>query len=175
LLHAGRCRLFVGALALLAATSTLAAGDEVGAPAPALVVTTLEGRTLDLTSLRGHVVVLNVWATWCPPCRAEMPMLESFHVKFAPRGVIVLGVSADDAHDRKDVLKAMHAFSYPAALLAEAKSNSLGLPKALPISYVIDAGGVIRARLPPSREALTEAKLASIVEPLLAPAEGAAP
>lgn len=168
-------QLLLGALAVLASASTLAAGDEVGQPAPALVVTTLEGHELDLKSLRGTVVVLNVWATWCPPCRAEMPMLNAFHLKYAPRGLTVLGVSADDRHDRKDVVKVMREFSFPAALLAEAKSNGLGMPTGLPISYVIDATGVIRARLPPSREALTEEKLAAIVAPLLPAGPGAPP
>ena len=168
-------RLLLGAVAFLAAAGAFAAGDEVGQPAPALIVTTLDGHELDLKSLRGTVVVLNLWATWCPPCRAEMPMLDAFHRKFAPRGLTVLGVSADDKHDRKDVIKVMRSFSFPAALLAEAKVNALGMPTGLPISYVIDATGVIRARLPPTREPLTEEQLAAIVAPLLAPAEAAPP
>ncbi len=173
--HAPLGRLILGALAFLATLSALAAGDEVGQPAPALVVTTLDGRLLDLRSLRGTVVVLNVWATWCAPCRAEMPMLDAFHRSHAARGLIVLGASADDAHDRKDVVQAMRGFTYPAALLAEAKTNGFGMPTALPISYVIDAAGVIRARLPPTREALTEAKLEQLVAPFLPPAEAATP
>ena len=167
--------LLLGAVACLVAAGALAAGDEVGQPAPALIVTTLDGQELDLKSLRGTVVVLNLWATWCPPCRAEMPMLDAFHRKFAPRGLTVLAMSADDKHDRKDVMKVMRAFSFPAALLAEAKLNDLGMPTALPISYVIDATGVIRARLLPTREPLTEEKLAAIVTPLLAPADSARP
>jgi thiol-disulfide isomerase/thioredoxin len=168
-------RWLLAAAALLAGPAALASGDAVGQPAPALVVKDLDGRALDLKELRGSVVVLNVWATWCPPCRAEMPMLEAFQRKFAPRGVIVLGVSADDVHDRKDVVRAMRGFSYRAALLGEASSNALGMPTALPISYVIDAAGVIRARLPPGREPLTEDKLAAIVAPLLAPEQAATP
>jgi len=168
-------QLLLSAATLLVAAGAAAAGDEVGQPAPALIVTTLDGREFDLQSLRGTVVVLNVWATWCPPCRAEMPMLNAFQLKFAARGLTVLGVSADDKHDRKDVVKAMRGFSFPAALLAEARANSLGMPTALPISYVIDAMGVIRARLPPTREPLTEEKLAAIVVPLLPPAGATAP
>lgn len=61
-------------------------------------------------------------------------MLDAVHRKFAPRGLTVLGVSADDPHDRKDVVKAMGWFGFPAALLAQAKVKGLGMPTALPIS-----------------------------------------
>lgn len=83
----------------------------------------------------------------------------------------MLGVSPDDRHDRKDLVEAMRGRSFPAALLAEVKVNTLGMPTVLPSSCVIDAAGVIRARLPPSREALTAQKLEAIVVPLLAPVE----
>ena len=161
-------RLIAGVALLASILAAPAATADVGETAPALVLTQLDGHTFDLKQQRGRVVVLNLWATWCVPCRAEMPMLDAFYKKYAPRGVLLFGASADDVHDRKDVVRAMGSFGFPAALLFEAKSNGFGAPPVLPISYVIDADGVIRARLMPGRAALTEAALAALVEPLLA-------
>jgi thiol-disulfide isomerase/thioredoxin len=158
---------------LLAAGPAMAAADEVGQAAANVVVRQLDGATFDLAALRGQVVVVNLWASWCTPCRAEMPMLEAFHRKHAGEGVLLVGLSADDVHDRRDVEKAARGLTYPIALLQEAKSNGFGNPKALPMTYVIDARGVIRARLMPTRAGLTEAELAAAVLPLLTtPAAG---
>jgi peroxiredoxin len=87
--------------ALGAATYFL--GDElfpvsVGSAAPPLVATTLDGskRTKTLADYKGKVVLLNVWATWCEPCRAEMPSIERLHRDFGTRGLAVVAVSVDD-------------------------------------------------------------------------------
>jgi thiol-disulfide isomerase/thioredoxin len=156
-------------LAILVAPAGFAADDAVGAAAPALIVRQLDGHEFDLQALKGHVVVLNLWATWCPPCRAEMPLLDAFARKYAGRGLVLFGASADDPHDRKEVVKVMHAFSYPAGLLTDATANGYGSPQVLPVSYVIGPDGRIRARLLPGKGALTEKELADAVEPLLAP------
>jgi thiol-disulfide isomerase/thioredoxin len=155
---------------LLAASVAVGAADDVGQAAPAFIARQLDGATLDLAALRGRVVVVNLWASWCTPCRAEMPMLEAFYRKHQAEGLALVGLSADDLHDRKDVEKAARGVSYPIALLQEAKANGFGNPKALPMTYVIDRQGVIRARLMPTRAGLTEPELAAAVLPLLATA-----
>ncbi|MGO9994573.1 MAG: TlpA family protein disulfide reductase [Steroidobacteraceae bacterium] len=164
-----KCRaLCLGLLApLLVPGRSVAASDEVGQPAPVLRVKQLDGHDLDLAALRGKVVVLNFWATWCPPCRAEMPMLEAFYEKHASEGVTVIGLSADDPHERKAVARAMQGLTYPAALLVDAKPNGFGTPRALPITYIIGPDGVIRARLLPTKRNLSEQDLAAAVAPLL--------
>ncbi len=153
----------------LACGGAWAAADEVGQPAPALVVRGLDGAQWDLASLRGKVVVLNLWASWCIPCRAEMPMLDTFGRQHLSDGVVVLGLSADDVHDRREVAKAMRNLNYPAALLQEAQRNGFGMPKVLPVTYVIDTQGVIRARLMPTRAGLTAAQLEAAVQGWLTP------
>jgi peroxiredoxin len=70
-------------------------GLEPGATVPDFRLPTLSGGTTDLLSLRGRVVLLNFWATWCPPCVAEMPSLERLRRALAPEGLVVLGISVD--------------------------------------------------------------------------------
>jgi len=157
-------------LGILVLPAAMAAPEiAVGKAAPPLVAPALDGKRLDLGALRGQVVVLNFWASWCVPCRAEMPMLETFYQRHLKDGVVVLGVSADDAHDRPAVLRALQGITYPAALLVDARPNGFGDPEVLPTTYVIDRAGVIRARLRPTRAGLTEASLSAVVTPLLGP------
>jgi thiol-disulfide isomerase/thioredoxin len=158
----------VSAIAALSGMSFSAlAGVEVGQAAPALIVKLLDGRELDLAALRGKIIVLNFWATWCAPCRAEMPALDAFYGRYRAEGLEVLGVSADDAHDRKDVIKVMQGFGFPAALLNDAKVNGFGAPQALPLTYVIDRRGIVRAILTPLKTPITDKSLTNIVMPLL--------
>jgi len=169
------------ALALLAiafaatvACSAYAAVD-TGQTAPALVVQELNGQTFDLAALRGKVVVINFWATWCPPCREEMPALDAFYRRYHSQGLEMIGLSADRSRDESDVRKAMQSFSYPAAMLNSAKSNGFGSPAALPVTYVVDADGVVRAKLTPDSNSVTEKGLNDAVLPLLPKKPAATP
>jgi thiol-disulfide isomerase/thioredoxin len=170
--YALRARRGVGWLAALVATlSAHAAGaPEIGRPAPALVVTQLDGQPFDLAALRGQVVIVNFWASWCAPCRAEMPLLESFYQRHHGHGLVLLGLSVDDAHDKAEVVRIMRQFSYPAALAGGAKVNGFGPPLAVPTTWVIDAAGTVRARLMAAK-GVTEQTLNEVVVPLL-PKEG---
>jgi peroxiredoxin len=148
---------------------------EVGQPAPSLVVPELNGRTFDLSTVRGRVVVVNFWATWCPPCRKEMPALDAFYRRYHAQGFEIIGLSADRSHDRSDVVKVMQSFSYPAAMLQDAQSDGFSDPSELPVTYVIDSQGLIRAKFTPDEKPLTEQALAAAVLPLLpqrAPIQG---
>jgi cytochrome c biogenesis protein CcmG, thiol:disulfide interchange protein DsbE len=172
-LAALRAALSVAALAALAAgfdfTPRLAAarGAEVGQPAPALTAPELDGKTFDLAALRGKVVIVNFWATWCGPCRAEMPLLNRFYLEHRAQGLALVGVSVDDRHDRKEVAEVMRQFAYPAVLASSAGANGFGPPLAVPMTWIIDANGVVRARLV---SAVTEQALSAAVLPLLAAA-----
>ena len=162
-------------IALLAAAPAvlLAAPPAVGQPAPALIVPQLDGHPFDLAKLRGKVVLVNVWATWCSPCRGEMPTLDAFYRRYHSRGLDILGLSIDEAPDVAQVRQVMRQFGYPAALASAARVNGFGDPIAVPVTYVIDARGVIRAQLQAegpsgvSKQALEQAVL-----PLLAARKG---
>ncbi len=126
-----------------------------------LVLTLLDGTRFDLAAVRGQTVVVNFWATWCLPCRAEMPLLDRF-----ARGhpaVAVIGVSMDRKRDTGDVRRVMAGLQYRAGLASSASANSLGEPRALPVTYVIDRSGAIAARFAGGKPALTEAALESAI------------
>ncbi len=154
------------ALAGVAPLLAVAGPPVVGEQAPALVVPTFSGATVDLEALRGKVVVLNFWASWCEPCRREMPLLESLSQEYRSR-LAVLGLSADDRHDRKEAASAAQSVSYQTGLLADARSNGFGSPAVLPLTYVIGASGRISAVLRASQGALTEAQLRTAIETTL--------
>src|ERR1700752_1857374 len=71
-------------------------GPRVGKPAPPLSLHTLDGQTISTDSLRGKVVILSFWATWCGPCKEELPLLSDYAAQHAARGLQVLGFSLDD-------------------------------------------------------------------------------
>jgi thiol-disulfide isomerase/thioredoxin len=154
------------ALAALTALDAQAA-TELGQPAPALLVQELNGQTFDLAALRGKVVVINFWATWCPPCRQEMPILDAFYRRHHGEGLEMIGLAANRMHERSDVTKVMDSFSYPAAMLRDCKSNGFNDPTELPITYIVDAQGIVRAKLTPDETPVTEQRLSQAVLPLL--------
>ena len=152
---------------IICAAAMAFASATVGNAAPALVVPELDGQTFDLSALHGKVVIVNFWATWCPPCRKEMPALDAFYRRYHGQGLEMIGVSADRPHDRSDVTKVMQSFSYPAAMMDDAKVNDFGTPDALPMTVVVDRNGVVRAKLTPDQTPVTEKSLSDAVLPLL--------
>ena len=76
---------------------------QTGAVAPVLESQTLDGKPVALDSLRGTPVLLNIWATWCHPCRDEIPVLQALHEQYAPRGLRIVGVTIDDAGSEDDI------------------------------------------------------------------------
>lgn len=155
-------RLLAAALAVVSFPAL--ASPAPGEAAPPLVLKQLDGAAFDLAALRGHVTIVNFWATWCPPCRAEMPALDAFHR--AHPEVAMIGVSVDKTRDRDAVDEAAKTVHYPIAVLADAERNGFGKPSALPITYIVDGASVIRAVLTSDPDPLTEARLAQAVQPL---------
>ncbi len=154
-------------LTLLSTGCPASASADVGQFAPALVVDEIGGSKFDLAALRGKVVVINFWATWCPPCRKEMPALDAFYRQYHAKGVEMIGLSTDRPHDREDVESAAKSLNYPVAMLEDAKDNGFGDPTAIPETFVVDATGVVRAKFEADDNGVTEQSLAAAVQPLL--------
>jgi peroxiredoxin len=104
----------------------------------------LNGKEWNLHSLRGNVVLVNFWATWCPPCRKEIPDLESLYAKFHQRGFVVLGISDEEAGKVAPFVKE-HNLSYPILLDAGRRVNELFGVEGIPKSFLYDRDGKIVA------------------------------
>jgi cytochrome c biogenesis protein CcmG/thiol:disulfide interchange protein DsbE len=102
----------------------------------------LDGSPFDLASERGHVVFLNVWATWCLPCRAEIPELNKLHEKYAARGFKVVGVSVDEGNpDGVKQFVNEQKITYPIVLDPDGKLATLLNTSVIPTSIVVDKKG----------------------------------
>ena len=115
----------------------------VGAPMPPYTAKTLDGREFDLASLKGSVVLLNIWATWCPPCRHEIPELIKLHDRYGPRGFQVVGASVDGEESAKDLAPMVKErnIDYPVILDTKGKIADIFETNVLPTSALIDRQG----------------------------------
>jgi thiol-disulfide isomerase/thioredoxin len=139
------------------------AAPQIDAAAPSLVASELGGQTFDLAKLRGKVVLVHYWATWCAPCRKEMPILDSFYRKHHEQGLEVIGISADRPQDIARVRKRSSTLSYPTSTIDRISENGFGQPEGFPLTYVIDRDGIVRDKFIDVSEQL----LADVLLPLL--------
>jgi cytochrome c biogenesis protein CcmG, thiol:disulfide interchange protein DsbE len=159
-------------VAALCATGWLAhaAGMQIGQPAPSMVAIGLDGRTFDLGAQHGKVVLVNFWATWCVPCRKEMPLLDAFYRQHRDAGLALIGISVDRPDRRPRVQKVMTAFAYAAAMLSDVTTKDFDPPDGVPSTYVVDRSGVVRDRF----IAVDDTLLLEVVLPLLSQASSPA-
>ena len=120
----------------------------VGAPAPAYAATTITGAPAALADLRGRVVLLNIWATWCKPCRQEMPALDTLERRHAAAGLTVVGVSIDEPGERDRIAPFAQELgaSYTLWHDPDDRVSSTFLAIGVPASYLIDRDGTLRWR-----------------------------
>ena len=120
-------------------------GNDVGAIMPEYAALNLDGSKFDLAAKRDKVVLVNVWATWCGPCRYEIPELQALHEHYAPRGLEVVGVSVDEtgAEPVREFVAEQKKMTYPVVLDAESKITALLQTSVLPTSVLVDRNGRI--------------------------------
>lgn len=136
-----------GALAFLAAcTGVERAGPRVGAPAPDYTATDLVGDSVSVSSLRGQVVLLNLWATWCVPCRHETPYLQSLNEEHADDGLTIVGISMDSRDARDQVEEFVKEYGVTYRILVDPQMVGLDTwhVLGLPASFLIDREGTLR-------------------------------
>jgi peroxiredoxin len=105
-------------------------------------LTDLSGKPWTLKDLRGKVVLVNFWATWCPPCRKEMPDLETLYRRFEPQGLVILGISDEEAAKVQPFI-AQQKVTYPILLDAGRKVNEIFRIDGIPKTFIYDRGGKI--------------------------------
>ena len=114
--------------------------------APDFTLDTLQGEQVKLSGLRGKVIVVNFWTTWCPPCRAETPALERSYEAYKDSDVVVLGVNLTDQDSLKEVESFVHEFglTYPILLDRDGAVGLLYQLSGLPTTFFINREGIIR-------------------------------
>lgn len=137
----------------------MATATAAGHEAPDFVLTDLQGRAVRLSDLRGKAVVLNFWATWCPPCKEEIPWFVEMQKRYGDAGLQVVGVAMDDG-DQKDVEKfaAENSINYPILLGKETVAEEYGGIDYLPTTFYIGRDGVVMERVfgQPGRKEIEE-------------------
>jgi peroxiredoxin len=115
---------------------------QIGSKAPDFELKTLTGETIKLSSLKGKKVMLNFWATWCPPCKAEMPAMEQFSKQIG-KDVVILAVNIDPQLDVKGFVD-KNGITFPILLDTDDKVNEMYQIISIPTTYFIDSNGIIQ-------------------------------
>jgi thiol-disulfide isomerase/thioredoxin len=137
---------------MMPATSTpsrsgdLSTGARVGALAPDFtLVDALTGESVSLASLKGKPVWINFWATWCPPCRQEMPQMQQFYEKYHAQGLAIVGVNVQESDSQVQQYVKEGAYTWTFVLDPEGTTTDRYLIGGLPSHFFIDAEGVVQA------------------------------
>ena len=159
--------LFITLMLNMFALNASASGLAVGKPAPFFEIKTLSGVTITPASAKGKILIINVWATWCEPCRKEMPEIEAFYQKYHDQGVDVVAVSMDDASEIETIKTVMKSFTFPAAVDKYSDLHKFGRMWRMPVTFVIDQNGILRRNGWDSEPVVDAAILEKVVTPLL--------
>ena len=117
-----------------------------GAPAPDFALPKFDGGEIRLSSYKGKVVLLDFWATWCDPCREEIPSFVGLQQKYGDRGLQIIGVSMDDSPDPVRAFYQQFHMNYPAVMGTAATGEAYGGVLGLPIAFLIDREGRIYSK-----------------------------
>ena len=137
-------RIIAAIMLVIASSLASAAGPKVGQAAPNAELVLADGKKVHLSDLRGQVVILNYWATWCVPCRTELPLLNAYYLEAAKRGwpLKIYAVATEDSLPKYQL---KHLFSVLSiAPTDRIHGGAFGDVEAVPTNYVIDKAGIIR-------------------------------
>ena len=156
---------------LIVTAAGLAAGAEPAAPADggtaSITATLLDGSAFTTESVRGKVLVVNFWATWCAPCREEMPALDAWYRAHRDEGVEVLALSTDDLGEEAQVREIAKPFAFAVAMMKRSKLTGFGRIWRMPVSAVFDRQGRLVKQDWFIQPKLDAAALDAVVKPLL--------
>jgi len=161
---------WIGLTAVSATNTTggLVPSPRAGFPAPDFTLDTTDGRTMTLSDLRGQVVIVNLWASWCPPCRAEMPAIEQVYQANKAQGLEVLAVNVTSQDSEAAAAQFAQDFglTFPILLDRDGAVSRRYQLQAFPTTYFIDRQGIISAVVPggPMKASLIQSKIADLLE-----------
>jgi peroxiredoxin len=128
-----------------AARAAASSALQAGKPAPDFALMDVDGTLHHLSDYKGKVVMLNFWATWCPPCRKEIPEFAELQKEFGAQGIQFIGIALDDEGAAKvKPWLALHPVGYPILLPDQKVTASYGEMASIPVTFVIDRSGIIR-------------------------------
>ena len=133
-----------GLVICIFAASTLAASGMEGQPAPDFALKSSSGENMRLSEHRGDVVMINFWATWCGPCRQEMPLLDELYTRYQRVGFNLLGVNIDDDSRRAMKMIEELGVSFPVLFDARKEVSKLYSVEAMPVTVLVDREGNVR-------------------------------
>ena len=140
----------------------------VGQPAPPATLMTLDGQLISTSDLIGRVVILTFWATWCGPCRQELPLLSAYAAQHSSAGLSVLGFTVDDPDDVRKVRAAAQSMHFPVGFVANSTLPGYGRIWRIPVNFLIDRQGrLVDNGWKDKESAWTSERLEDIVTPLL--------
>jgi peroxiredoxin len=136
-------------------------GIKKGNIAPDFTLFSLDGKAMKLSELKGKKVILNFWATWCPPCKAEMPHMQSFYEEEKDHHVIILAVNLTTSEKNKANVEKFvkeNGITFPVLLDSQGEIGNVYQAFTIPTSYVIDSNGVIQQKIigPISKEMMKD-------------------
>jgi thiol-disulfide isomerase/thioredoxin len=140
----------------------------VGEPAPPASFIALDGQRISTSELLGRVVILTFWATWCGPCREELPLLSSYAAQHAAEGLTVLGITLDSPDDLRKVQQVAQTLSFPVGFLANSSLPGYGRIWRIPVNFTINREGrLIDNGWKDKDSTWTAERLERVVTPLL--------
>lgn len=152
-------------LACVARPPETPAADRPLPAAPDFALRDLDGKLVRLSDHRGKVVLVDFWATWCGPCRRELPHLQELHARYGPKGLVILGLSVD--HQGPGVVRDFnrkHAIPWRTVMADETVLEAYGDVRSIPTAFLIDRKGRVAARLVGYQ---TRERLEQAIRPLL--------
>ena len=136
-----RIAALAAAILTLALPAWAAAAD---VQAPAFTLQSVDGKTVSLAQFKGDVVMINFWASWCGPCRQEMPLLDSIYKQYKDMGFVLLGVNVEPNPRNADAWLKKTPVSYPVLLDPKSEVSQLYQVQAMPTTVIIDRQGIVR-------------------------------
>lgn len=161
----------LGVAKRIAAVAALCLATAAGSPSDEGTIsgTAVDGQVFSWSDERGHVVLVNFWASWCAPCRAEMPAMDAFYRKHHDDGFDMVAISLDSALSKQMLARATSRFSFPVARIADMSALPRSAPSTLPVTWVYARDGSIRyGSAMHGKKTIDTDTLDAIVEPLLA-------